>query len=141
MAVPLPSSLETRRDQIFPTLTAAEIQRLQRFGSNRSYAAGTPLLKAGSPSPGLQVVLSGAARVQSHDKHLSDRALVEHQAGSLVGELTTLSGTAALADVIAITEVNALLIATARLRDLMVEEVELGERIIRALILRRVALL
>jgi len=98
-------------------------------------------LKAGSPSPGLQVVLSGAARVQSHDKHLSDRALVEHQAGSLVGELTTLSGTAALADVIAITEVNALLIATARLRDLMVEEVELGERIIRALILRRVALL
>jgi thioredoxin reductase (NADPH) len=141
MAAPLPSNLETRRDQVFPTLTAAEIQRLQRFGSNRSYAAGTSLLKAGSPSPGLQVVLSGAARVQSHDEHLSDRALVEHHAGSLVGELTTLSGAAALADVIATTEVNALLIATARLRDLMVEEVELGERIIRALILRRVALL
>jgi thioredoxin reductase (NADPH) len=141
MAAPLPPNLETRRDQIFPTLTAAEIQRLQRFGSTRSYAAGTPLLIAGSPSPGLQVVLSGAARVQPHDEHLRDRELVEHRAGSLVGELTGLSGTAAFVDVIALTEVNALLIATARLRDLMVEEVELGERIIRALILRRVALL
>ena len=141
MAAPLPSNLETRRDQVFPTLTAAEIQRLQRFGSVRSYAAGSPLLKAGSPSPGLQVILSGTASVQPHDEHLSERALVEHRAGSLVGELTTLSGTAALVDVIATADVNALVIATVRLRDLMVEEVELGERIIRALILRRVALL
>src|SRR5215469_18700656 len=119
MAAPLPSNLETRRDQVFPTLTAAEIQRLQRFGSVRSYAAGTPLLKAGGPSPGLQVLLSGTARVQPHDEHLSDRELVEHRAGSLVGELSGLSGTAALADVIATTDVNALLIAAVRLRDLM----------------------
>ena len=35
MAAPLPPNLEARRDQIFPTLTAAEIQRLQRFGSVR----------------------------------------------------------------------------------------------------------
>src|SRR5262249_62249790 len=41
MPAPLPSTLETRRDQIFPTLTAAEIQRLQRYGSVRSYAAGS----------------------------------------------------------------------------------------------------
>jgi len=141
MAAPLPSNLATRRDQVFPTLTAAEIQRLQRFGSARSYAAGTLLLKAGSPSPGLQVILSGAARVQPHDEHLRDRELVEHGTGSLVGELTGLSGTAALVDVIATTDVNALLIAAARLRELMVEEVDLGERIMRALILRRVALL
>ena len=73
MAAPLPSNLETRRDQIFPTLTAAEVQRLQRYGSVRSYAAGTPLLQTGSPSPGLQVILSGTARVQPHDEHLSDR--------------------------------------------------------------------
>jgi len=141
MAAFLPPSLESRRDQIFPTLTAAEIQRLQRYGSVRSYAAGTLLIKAGDPSPGLQVMLSGTARVQPHDEHLRDRELVEHHEGSLVGELTGLSGTAALVDVIAATDVSALLIASARLRDLMVEDVVLGERIIRALILRRVALL
>jgi thioredoxin reductase (NADPH) len=141
MAAPLPASLETRRDQIFPTLTTAEIQRLQRFGSVRSYATGTALLMAGKPAPGLQVMLSGTALVRSHDAHLSGREIVEHRTGSVVGELTALSGTAALADVIATSEITALLIASARLRDLMVEEVVLGERIMRALILRRVALL
>ena len=86
MATPLSSKLEARRDQIFPTLTATEIQRLQRFGSGRSYAAGVPLLKAGVASPGLQVILSGTARVQPHDHHLSGREIVEHRAGSVVGE-------------------------------------------------------
>jgi thioredoxin reductase (NADPH) len=141
MAAPLSSNLETRREQIFPTLTATEIRRLERFGSTRSYATGGALLTAGSPSPGLQVILSGSARVQPHDEHVRDREIVVHQAGSLVGELTGLSGTAAFVDVIATSDVEALLISTARLRDLMVEEVELGERIMRALILRRVALL
>ncbi|HEY6515533.1 MAG TPA: FAD-dependent oxidoreductase [Steroidobacteraceae bacterium] len=141
MATPLSASLETRRDQIFPTLSPAEIQRLQRFGQIRTYAAGAALVEAGSPPPGLQVILDGTAKVRPHDEHLRDRELVEHRPGSLVGELTGLSGAAALVDVIALTEVEALLISTARLRDLMVEEVDLGERIMRALILRRVALL
>jgi thioredoxin reductase (NADPH) len=141
MAALLSSSLEARREQIFPTLNPVEMQRLQRFGPKCSYAAGTALVSAGSASPGLLVILTGTARVQPHDEHLRDRELVEHRSGSLVGELTSLSGSAALFDVIATTEVEALLISTARLRHLMVEEVDLGERIMRALILRRVALL
>jgi thioredoxin reductase (NADPH) len=141
MAATLSSNLETRREQIFPLLTAAESQRLQRFGLVRSYAARTALLSAGDSSPGLQVILSGTAKVQPHDEHLRDREIVEHRTGSLVGELNGLSGAASLVDVIASTDVEALVISTARLRDVMVEEVELGERIMRALILRRVALL
>jgi thioredoxin reductase (NADPH) len=141
MAASLSPSLETRREQVFPTLSSAEIQRLQRFGEVRTYAVGTLLVTAGSPPPGLQVILSGTAKVRPHDEHLRDRELVEHRTGSLVGELTGLSGAAAVVDVIALTGVEALLISTARLRDLMVEEVDLGERIMRALILRRVALL
>jgi hypothetical protein len=85
MAAPLPANLETRRDQIFPTLSAADIERLQRFGSVLSYPAGTVLVKAGSPSPGLQVIHSGTAMVQSHDKHLGGREILEHRAGSVVG--------------------------------------------------------
>lgn len=141
MSAPLSPNLETRREQIFPTLSAAEMQRVERFGAVHRYAAGTALLTAGDPSPGLQVILSGTARVQSRGGHLRDRDLVEHRAGSLVGELTGLSGSAALVDVIALTEVDALLISTARLRDLMIAEADLGERIMRALILRRVVLL
>jgi thioredoxin reductase (NADPH) len=141
MEVTLPPSLETRRDQIFPTLTAPEITRLHRFGAVRSLAAGSPLVTAGLTTPGLQVMLSGQARVTPRDEDLRDVAILSYGPGSLVGELSSLSGAAALVDVIASTDVTALLIPAQRLRDLMVEEVELGERIMRALILRRVWLL
>jgi thioredoxin reductase (NADPH) len=46
-----------------------------------------------------------------------------------------------LVDAVATEAVEAFVIPPRRLRDLMVEEAELGERIMRALILRRVALL
>lgn len=141
MAALLSANLETRREQIFPTLSPAEMQRLQRFGLVHRYPAGTALLTAGSPAPGLHVILSGTAKAQPHDAQHRDRLLVAYHAGSLVGELTGLSGTASLVDVTADSDVEALLIPTGRLRDLMIEEVDLGERIMRALILRRVALL
>lgn len=141
MAIVLPPHLQTRRDQMFPKLDERDIGRLQRFGSERSYAAGAALVIAGEPAPGLQVILSGTARVVPRELGAQGQAIVEHSTGSLVGELTGLSGSASMVDVFANTEVSAVLIATPRLRDLLVEEVELGERIMRALILRRMALL
>jgi thioredoxin reductase (NADPH) len=51
------------------------------------------------------------------------------------------SGRPSLVDATAITDVEAIVIAPRRLRDLMVAEADLGEHIMRALILRRVGLL
>src|SRR5260370_33821834 len=58
-----------------------------------------------------------------------------------MGELAQLSGRPALVDGVAKEPVLALVIPPSRLRDLLVEEAELGERIMRALILRRVGLI
>jgi thioredoxin reductase (NADPH) len=58
-----------------------------------------------------------------------------------MGELAQLAGRPALADAIAKKPVQALIIAPERLRALLIAEAELGERIMRALILRRVGLL
>ena len=58
-----------------------------------------------------------------------------------MGELAQLSGRPSLIDASAIGVIETLLIPPQRLRDLLVEEAELGERIMRALILRRVGLL
>lgn len=136
----LPPSLESRREQLFPTLSSQDIARLRRFGTVRSLSAGAPLLTAGSSIPGLQVLLTGQARVRARNGG-TEGTTFSYGPGSLVGELSSLSGAASLVDVAASTDVTALLIAAQRLRDLMVEEVELGERIMRALILRRVWLL
>ena len=58
-----------------------------------------------------------------------------------MGELAQLSGRPALVDAYAQGPVEALIIAPERLRTLLVAEAELGERIMRALILRRVGLI
>ncbi len=58
-----------------------------------------------------------------------------------MGELAQLSGRPSLVDAHAKRAVEAFVIPPRRLRDLMVEEAELGERIMRAMILRRVGLL
>jgi len=60
------------------------------------------------------------------------------QPGEFVAEVGQLSGQPAFVDVRAIDDVEALLIPPENLRALMIEEPELGERIMRALILRRI---
>jgi CRP-like cAMP-binding protein len=61
--------------------------------------------------------------------------------GQFMGELAQLAGRPALVDAVAKKPVQALIIAPERLRALLIAEAELGERIMRALILRRVGLL
>jgi thioredoxin reductase (NADPH) len=139
MAEHASSVLDTRRDQAFPTLTPTDIERLKRFGSLRHYASGELVSRAGEPAEGLFVILSGEVRMAAHDEH--DRAIVTHVAGSFLGELAQLSGRPALVDGTALTPVEAILIPPAQLREVMVQEAELGERIMRALILRRMGLL
>ena len=46
-------SLDTRRDQMFPVLEPAEIERVRRFGKVRSYGAGEALAKVGEVGLGL----------------------------------------------------------------------------------------
>ena len=139
VAVDLRPITETRRDQMFPSLSAAEIDRLRRFGDLRLYAAGEPIVCAGHSTPGLHIILSGEVRVSPHDA--PDKPIVTHGPGSFMGELAQLSGRPSLVDGVALGDVDAIVVPPPRLRDLMIEEAELGERIMRALILRRVGLL
>jgi len=135
------STIETRRSQVFPTLNLAEIERLRRFGETRSFAAGEYVVKTGVVSPGMFVILSGEVAMIQHDAFGNESPVVVHTAGSFLAEIAVLSGNPALVDGVARNNVETLLIPTPRIRDLMVGEAELGERIMRALILRRVALL
>lgn len=135
------STFDTRHAQMFPRLEAAEIERLRRFGQLVQANAGAPLATSGAPSPGLLVVLAGRVAISRRDAHNASQPIVEHAAGQFVGEIAQLSGRPSLVDVDAISDVEALLIAPDRLRAVLVAEAELGERIMRALILRRVSLI
>ncbi|MER8958171.1 MULTISPECIES: FAD-dependent oxidoreductase [unclassified Mesorhizobium] len=130
-----------RRDQMFPVLAEADLDRMGRFGEAVSYAAGEQIVKAGELAPGLIVVLSGKVDIIQGGSFGRRETIVTHGAGNFVGELAQLSARPSLVDVEAVEPVEALVIPSQRLRDLMVQEANLGERIMRALILRRVGLL
>jgi len=136
-----PSLFETRREQIFPILEASEIERVRRFGSPRSYKSGEVLATAGKLVDGLMVVLSGRVDVVEHASSGPEHLIVTHEPGAFLGELAQLSGRPSFVDARAQGAVDVLVITPDRLRALLVAEAELGERIMRALILRRVGLL
>ena len=133
--------IEFRRDQMFPVLEPVEIDRLTRFGERRFFAAGERLVATGEIAPGAFVILAGQVDVMQNGRLGHSQLIVTHGPGSFMGELAQLSDRPALVDASAKGPVEALVIPPRRLRDLMVEEAELGERIMRALILRRVGLL
>src|SRR5712691_6052546 len=91
--------------------------------------------------PGMFVVLSGTLRITGRDGHGHDLLIAELSAGGFSGEIGQLSGRRALADGVAAGAVEALLVVPEQLRALLVAEADLGEEIMRALILRRVGLI
>jgi thioredoxin reductase (NADPH) len=130
-----------RYEQTFPTLTNAEIARLRRFGEIRTYSDGEKLFETGQRGPGMFVVLSGHVAITQRDGLGHVRPVITQGVGQFLAETGQLSGRVALVDAHAEGNVETLLIPPDQLRALLVAEAELGERIMRALILRRVSMI
>jgi thioredoxin reductase (NADPH) len=130
-----------RYHETFPVLAAREIERLRRYGSLRTYSDGEKLFEAGKLSPGMFVVLKGLLAIVQRDGLGHVTPIIEQGAGQFTAEAGQLSRRSAITDGTAKGVVETLLIPTEGLRALLIAEAELGERIMRALILRRVALL
>jgi thioredoxin reductase (NADPH) len=135
------SIIDTRRDQMFPVLEPQEIERVRRFGEARSYKAGQALAKVGDVGHGLIIMLAGHVDITQHDQSGRRTPIVTYGPGSFMGELAQLAGQRTLVDAYAQEPVEALTIPPERLRALLIAEAELGERIMRALILRRMGLI
>src|SRR2546421_4113995 len=136
---PFTSSISGRHDQAFPRLTESEIARIARFGECRQYRRGERAFAAGEPPPGMLVVLKGTLTMSSRDGLGHVVPIVRHDRGNFTGEVAQLSGGLSLVDADAEDDVETLLFPPDRLRALIVAEADLGERIVRALILRRMA--
>ena len=135
------STLTTRRHQVFPVLDEPEVERLARFGEPRSFESGEYLATAGHHSPGVMVILSGNVSVTRKDLVGVEEHIVTYGPRSFLGGLEQLAGRPSLVDARAVGPVTAIVIAPERLRTVFIGEAALGERILRALILRRVLLL
>jgi len=133
--------LATRGHQIFPVLTEDELRRIRRFGVLRRWHDGECVFRACVDSPGMVVVLNGRL-VCSRGDALGKRVeVVEYGPGQFSGEVSQLSGRPPLVDGMAVGELDALVLDAAAIRALLMAEAELGERLMRAFILRRVFLI
>ncbi|MFB6417714.1 FAD-dependent oxidoreductase [Bradyrhizobium tunisiense] len=130
-----------RHEQTFPTLTAAEIERIRWFGEVHQYQDGDLLFETGKAGPGMFVVLSGHVAISKRDGFGNVTPVTDQGVGQFVAEVGQLSGRAALIDGHAEGDVEAIVVRPERLRALLIAEADLGERIMRALILRRVSLI
>src|ERR1700730_12321369 len=141
MIPPKHSIIATRRDQMFPVLEPKEIERARRFGEVRAYERGEAIVVAGDASPGVIVILCGKIDVTQRNPSESRTLIVTHERGGFMGELAQLAGRPSLVDAHAQERVEALVIPHERLQAFLISEADLGERIMRAMILRRIGLL
>ncbi|MET0744842.1 MAG: FAD-dependent oxidoreductase [Microvirga sp.] len=135
------ATFDRLRAHMFPKLSLAEIERIRRFGEARQYADGDALFVTGDIAPGMFVLLRGAVTVTQRDPLGRLAPMMEQGPGEFVAEVGQLSGRPALVDVLAIGAVNTLLVPPRNLRGMLNAEIDIGDRMMRALILRRVALI
>ncbi len=135
-----PSASEERRRQLFPVLDEQDIGKFRRLSLEKTYRDGDSVFIAGEAGDGMFVVLEGHILLTQRDGLGNIRQIAEVGPGEFAAEVAQLSGRPALVSGHAVGDVRALLIPSEHLRTLLVEEAALGERIIQALIMRRVAL-
>ena len=134
-------TFKSRAGQALPKLEASEIRRMERFGARACYRDGEMLFEAGRSTFGMFVLLSGKIRISRYDGLGNTSVITEHLPGEFAGEMSQLSNAPSLVNGHAIGAVEVLVLTTQSLRALLVAEAELGEKIVRAFILRRVELM
>jgi thioredoxin reductase (NADPH) len=133
-------SLTARVDQLFPTLTAAQLERFAAHGRTRTVTEGEELSRAGEPTAQLFVVRSGRLDV-IRTMAASEEVVASFGPGMFTGEASLLSGRRGVADIRAATPGEVIEVDRDRLLTLIQTDSELSEILMRAFILRRVELI
>ena len=138
------STLDTRRDQMFPTLNAVQIATARRFssGAAKVFQPGEVVFQTGERGAPMWLVLEGHIDAVRRDARGVENLIAHETPGQFSGEVAQLSGRPALATGRAgPAGVTALPFDAAHLRALVIGSADIGEVVMRALILRRVALI
>src|SRR3954468_24320581 len=138
------SLVENRREQIFPVLEAAQMETAKRFASGpaRVFAAREAIFHMGERHAPAWLVLKGEIAITRRDGLNREALVAAMGAGQFTGEMSELSGRGTLAAGHAGPEgCTALPFTAEQIRALIIGAAEIGETLMRAFILRRVALI
>ncbi len=134
-----PSALDAGT-QAFPHLSQDQIERIRACGHVRNVRRGDVLFEPGDTAVPFFVLLSGKMEIVQPSID-GERAVVTHSPGQFTGEITMISGQRCLVRG-RVTEPGEFLELSAEaLRSLVSKDAELSEILMRAFILRRLALI
>ena len=122
---------------IFPTLTSAQIERIAPLGSVRPIDAGDILFEPGGTNRPLMVVLEGEIEILSD----RDTLVTVHHPGNFSGDVDLIAGHPAVVRARARLPGRILEVPAERVRSLIVTDPELSQIFLRAFILRRALLM
>ena len=128
-----------RIDQLFPALTPAQIHRVAAHGHVRAIQPGEVLVEQGDSAVPFFVVVSGELEVV-RPSGADETLITVHASGQFTGEVSTLSGRRALFRLRAAKTGEVIELERQSMLALVQTDAELGEIVMRAFILRRVAL-
>jgi thioredoxin reductase (NADPH) len=131
-----------RAEQVFPTLTAAQIARIAQHGRTRQIAAGEILIEVGQTVVPFFVVTKGQVEIVRPSDTI-ETLVVVHGPGQFTGEVNMLSGRRSVVRARATAREASELIELDHdsLLSLIQTDTEISEIIMRAFILRRVELI
>jgi thioredoxin reductase (NADPH) len=138
------SLAETRHDQLYPVLDAAQVESAKRFASGpvRNFTPDEVIFEAGERHVPAWLVLKGSIDVVGRDSLNHEWAITTHGPGQFSGDVSQLAGAGMLATGRAGSQgCTALPFDAAHVRALMVGSADVGEIVMRAFILRRVRLI
>lgn len=140
-SAPVVPVMALHRQEMLPQLSATDIARIAPYGDERTWHAGEFVVRTGERAEGMILVTEGHIRVIQRDGVGASATVVEHGPGNFLAEIGHLSGMPVLVDGLAVDDVRAIVVRPQCLRALMVAHAELGETIMRAMMLRRTALI
>jgi thioredoxin reductase (NADPH) len=134
------TSVMDRAAQMFPKLTPSQISRISSVGKRRDVRAGEVLFDVGEQNTRFYVVLSGILDIL---RPVGDREepVAVHYAGEFTGEINMLSARRSLLQGRMASDGEVIAVDREELRTLVQRDSELSEILMRAFILRRVALM
>ena len=134
------ASYSARTEQMFPTLTPAQLERMASHGRTRSVTRGEVLTEIGEPGGRVFVVLAGELEVVRPGRE-GETQVALHTPGHFTGEVVTLSGRPGLASVRVRQSGRVVEIDRDELRAIVQADSELSDVLMRAYILRRMELI
>jgi thioredoxin reductase (NADPH) len=129
--------VKAHRDELFPVLTETQVARVGPFGKERRFADGESLWETGDRGISFFVVLEGEIAIHSG----ADALVTVHGVREFSGDVDLLSGRPVAVRGRARGSTSVLEVVSERFRALIAADAGLGETLLRAFLMRRIALM